>query len=399
MRYVLSSLLFFIPTCCLCAATPTTGHTPSTFERMTEMALPRSIQVLIEKNAEEALLEVRGPYYLFNPLDGSRVAAGLLGKRFMIRELSTGLKWGEEFLGIHQLYIKPRSPDTSIFINGIQYSGGVFVYGVEGKVHIVNEVDMEAYVKSILTTQFSTPMEPEVMAALAIVARTESYYESLKGQGTFWHIQAKDSGYMGSALIVSHSPIDRAVDSTKHLILVHPSNGKNVPFAASWTEHSAGKTAAYETIFRFCADAPEKGVEAPHALLARQESKWTYQIPKKKFSTLLGARELETFEVFIDSPSGKVYGIRIKDGNEFHNFNFLSLQAKLGKENLPSSDFTVALKDDTVHFTGFGKGHGVGLCLYSASALAQNGENAVKILAKFFPETYLCNVNALPKEE
>jgi stage II sporulation protein D len=63
-----------------------------------------------------------------------------------------------------------------------------------------------------------------------------------------------------------------------------------------------------------------------------------------------------------------------------------------------SSDFTVTIKDDTVIFSGFGKGHGVGLCLYSASALAQNGENAVKILSKFFPETYLYNINALPSD-
>ncbi|MBI3900549.1 MAG: hypothetical protein HY324_00195, partial [Chlamydiia bacterium] len=329
---------------------------------MVETSLPRNIQILIEKEAKEALLEVRGPYYLFNPLDGSRIAAGLLGKRFIIRELARGLKWGEEFPGIHQLYIKPRSPDTSIFINGIQYSGGVFVYGVEGKIHVVNEVDIESYVKSILTTEFPTPMEPEVMAAVAIVTRTQAYYQSLKGQNGFWHIQAKESGYAGSALLVSKSPIERAVDSTKNLILVHPSQGKNVPFAASWTEHSAGKTAAYETIFRQEAAAPEKGVEAPHALLARQESKWSHQISKKQLANSLGLSQVDAFEVFIDPPSGKVYGIRIKDGNESYDFDFHTLQTKLGKEHLPSSDFTVSQKENMLHFTGFGKGHGVGLC-------------------------------------
>ena len=68
-----------------------------------------------------------------------------------------------------------------------------------------------------------------------------------------------------------------------------------------------------------------------------------------------------------------------------------------GKKNhLLSSDFTVSVKDDAILFSGFGKGPGVGLCLYSAEALAGNGENAVKILSKFFPETYLYNLNAQP---
>src|SRR4051812_23405779 len=82
---------------------------PSMVEHIAEPMSPRNIQVLLEKDAPEVLLEVKGPYYIFNPHDGSRIASGLLGKRFMIRELEKGLKWGEAFLGIHQVYIQPRS--------------------------------------------------------------------------------------------------------------------------------------------------------------------------------------------------------------------------------------------------------------------------------------------------
>ncbi len=372
-------------------------NTPvSSFERIAQPIGPRNIQVLLEKDASEILLEVKGPYYIFNPHDGSRVAAGLLGKRFMIRERETGLKWGEEFPGIHQIYIKPRSPETSIFINGIQYSGAIAVYGVNGMINIVNDLDIESYVKSILTTQFPTPLEPEVMSALAILARTNAYHQAIKNQDSFWHTSAAENSYAGSALVVTGSPVERAVHSTKNLILVHPDEGRNEPFATAWTEHSAGKTARYETIFRKEADAPERGVEAPHAALARQESKWAYQISKKHLSHLLDIDQIKSLELFIDPPSGKVYGLRVSGASDSFDIDFLSLQEKIGPHHILSSDFTVSIKDETVSFTGFGKGHGVGLCLYSASALAQNGENAVKILAKFFPETYLYNLTTLP---
>src|SRR3990167_4559555 len=123
MKWILTSLL---------CSTLTIAHASdaplgTNFERISETITPRNIQVLIEKDASEVLLEVRGPYYLLNPHDGARISSGLLGKRFMIHELENGLKWGEEFPGIHQLYIKPRSNETSIFINGIQYSGSVAV--------------------------------------------------------------------------------------------------------------------------------------------------------------------------------------------------------------------------------------------------------------------------------
>ncbi len=368
------------------------------YERIAEPMAPRNLQILLEKEVDGALLEVKGPYYIFNPHDGTKVSSGLLGKRFMIHELESGLKWGEEFPAVHQIYIKPRSEETAIFINGIQYAGAVAIYGVNGKINIVNDVDIESYVKSTLTSQFLTPLEPEVMSALAILARTDAYYRATRANpNSFWHITAQEARYQGSALVVHNSSIDRAVESTRHLILLHSENGGNVPFATAWTEHSAGKTAPYSSIFRKENFAPEKGVEAPHAALSRNEAKWSYQIGKKTLSHLLDIPQIKSVDLFVDKESSKVYGIRFKDGAESYDIDFLTLQARLGASHLKSSDFTVTLKDDAVVFSGYGAGHGVGLCLYSAAVHAQNGDNAVKILSKFFPDTFLYNLDAVPK--
>ncbi len=371
----------------------------TTFEKISEPMSPRNIQVLLEKDSTGALLEIKGPYHIFNPHDGSRVASGLLGKRFMIHELENGLKWGEEFPGIHQIYIKPSSAKTSIFINGIQYSGAVAVFGVSGRINIINDLDIEDYVKAILAPQFTASLEPEVLSALAILTRTDAYYNAIRSQESFFHVVASEVGYQGSALSIPDSPQEKAVETTKHLILVHPSHGKNLPFAANWTENSAGKTAAYQSLFRKSGLAPDFGVDAPHAALARQESKWTYTISKRTLSQALDIPNIKSLELFVDQPSNKVYGLRIKDGTSSYDFDFFALQTAVGKNHLLSSDFTANVKEDTITFSGFGKGHGVGLCLYSATALAQNGENAIKILSKFFPETYLYNINATLKSQ
>src|SRR5579872_496000 len=133
---------FFAAAMLLCSALLQAEEYTS-YERVAEPMAPRNIQILLEKDTDGALLEVKGPYYIFNPHDGSRVSSGILGKRFMIHELDNGLKWGEEFPGIHQMYIKPRSADTSIFVNGIQYNGGVAIFGVAGTINIVNDIDIE----------------------------------------------------------------------------------------------------------------------------------------------------------------------------------------------------------------------------------------------------------------
>ena len=365
-------------------------------EKSIEAAAPKNIHVLLSQGVSEALLEVRGPFFLFNPHDGTKVSSGLLGKRFMIHSVESGLKWGEEFPGIHQLYLQPRSEETSIFINGIQYAGNIAIYAINDRINIVNDLDIESYVKGLLSSQASAPVESEVLSSLAILARTNAYHAVLKQQDSFWHVSASEIGFLGSGLVAPNSAVERAVDSTRHLILVRPSEGQTLPFAATWTQHSAGKTASYQTMFRKDSNCPN-GVDAPHAALDRKESKWTYTVSRKALATLLDVPQVKSIELFQDPISNKVYGLRTKDGQESFDFDFFHLQERLGKKQLKSSDFTVSLKDDTVTFTGYGAGAGVGLCLYSASAMAQNGDNAVKILSKFFPETYLMNLNALPR--
>jgi stage II sporulation protein D len=380
--------------CALLYAASDSNAPSSLFEKNQEIT-PSNIQVLLEKDVAGALLEVKGPYYIFNPHDGSRVASGILGKRFMIHALESGLKWGEEFPGIHQIYIKPRSADTSIFVNGIQYNGAVAIFGVAGTINIVNDLDIEDYIKSILSVQFFSPLESETLSALAIAARTDAYYQATKSKDSFWHVIGADVGYQGAAMVVPGSPIERIVTASKGLILVHPAGKKNLPFSALWTEHCAGKTASYSSLFRKDGNTSDHGVEAAHALMARQDTKWNYAISKKALSSLLGITDIKSIELFIDKDSNKVYGLRAKDSARAHDFDFMTLQKLVGPSHLLSSDFTIKQENETVTFNGFGKGHGVGLCVYSANALAQNGEHAPKILSNFFPDTYLYNLDAM----
>lgn len=358
-----------------------------------------NIQVLLEEDATEALLEVRGPYYIFNPKDGSRITSGLLGKRFLVHPGKSGIKWGEEFLGIYQIYVVPRSEETSILVNGIQYEGAIAVFVVGDKINVVNEVNIEDFITSILTVQFPYPLEAEVMSSVAILARTDAYFRALKNADSYWHLEAKEARYLGCALNSEGSFIEKVVDSTRNLVLVHSEKGKNVPFPATWTEHSGGKTASFSAIFRKDIPFSEKGVEAPHAKLDRDDSKWHFSITKNEFADLFSLSGIKSIELFIDKESNKAYGVRLKGPNFHKDVSFFDFQGSLGKERLLSNDFEVQLKGEEVIFTGFGKGHGVGLCIYSASAMAQNGENAVKILSKFFPETFLMNLSALPVED
>lgn len=354
---------------------------------------PASIKILLKKNAAEALLEVKGGYTIYNPYDDAKLSSGLFGKRFLVRPVKDGIKWGEVFPGIYQIKIVPDSKDTSILVDGIQYEGNLSIFKIGSIINIVNELPVESFLRSTLSSQFVYPHEEEVMSAVSIAARTMAYCHVNKNPKAYWHITKEDAEYMGSSSIIPDSTIVKAIDATRHIIMVTEENGQKVPFATTWTEHSGGKTASYQAIFRKDLASLKKGVEAPHAALDRKESKWTYAITKDQLAKKLNLKSLTNLELYVDQTSNKVYGVRLKSDRESQDCDYFEFSTKLGREAIKSNDFTIEVQDNMITFTGYGRGHGVGICLYSANSMAQNGQIASKILTKFFPDAALINLS------
>ena len=355
-----------------------------------------NVKVLLAKDASEALVEVSGPYYIFNPKDHSRITSGLLGKRFLVRSTAQGIKWGETFLDIHQISIVPRSEDSSLLINGVQYDGAISVFGNNGKIHVVNELSIEKFVRSILNKEFFNALPREVMSALAILCRTNTSFRALN-EGAFWHLDANAIGYVGAFLHTPKSLVDKVISATKGLILVNKKNGTNLPFPATWTEHSAGATAAFSAIFRKNIANDLQGVVSQYALQDRPEVRWQCSITKEDLAARCGLNDITSIELFIDPSSKKSYAARLRSTSECKDLSFFELQHLIGKDLLQSNDLSVAQEASYFIFNGYGKGHGVGLCLYSATMMASQGKNALTILQQFYPDTALYNISNMPQ--
>lgn len=368
-------------------------------KNVTQASPIETIKVLLAKNIDEVLLESKGPYVVFDPQDGCKITTSLSGKRFMVKSNPSGIKWGEEYPGIHQIQVVPKNKNSSLLVNGIEYEGAITIIGIKNKINVINAIDVESYLKSTLTPQFQYPLESEVMAAIAISARTTAYSHVRRNKDAYWHISSEEMSYQGKAAIIPDSHVANAIDRTRNIILVLSEGGDNKPFAATWTENSAGKTAPFHSIYRKDWWAPKRGVEAPHAALSREDTKWTYKISKKNFSNLLEITTVTGVDLYTEPFSKKTYAVKIKDGSNIKDVDFVTFQKILGAEHIISNDLQVSVSNNEIIFTGYGKGMGVGLCLHSATQMAQNGDNAAKILSKFFPDTFLLNLSAMPKME
>lgn len=184
-----------------------------------ETPVPPYIDILLVQDRPGAVIEVKGPYKLYDPIDNSYVSTRFSGKRRFIQALQDGLKWGEEFPGLYQLLIVPESKNVTTMIDGIEYQGATYVYDVEGKIGVVNEIDIEDYLQSILSSPYYRELPNELLAAIAITARTNAFYNHLFPKTLYWGIQASDISYKGSTMVNRSTPMSKAINNTRYLIV------------------------------------------------------------------------------------------------------------------------------------------------------------------------------------
>ncbi len=346
-----------------------------------ERSKPTTIKILLHRQISELILEAKGRYSIYNPLDGSQVFSGIVSRRHPITTEPYGIRWGEKFPGYHQLRFVPGDSQSTLLVNGIQYKGSIEVYHHDGKFNVINEVDIDNYLKSVLSVQFPIPLHEEVMNAIVILARTNAYFQTHHFSQSFWHVVSDEVGYQGAAVLPKFH-VNRAVETTHQATLSY----KTAPFPAIWNQNCAGKTTSFASIFRKPFATPQ-GVDVPLAATDRKASQWSCSIPKERLSEMVHIDEIKAVDLYITPETEKIYGIKITGDSQVKNFSFTDFQAMVGGDILRSNDFTVKADGDSVVFTGFGEGNGVGLCLHSALLMADKGEKADKILNFFFPET------------
>ena len=212
--------------------------------------IPPMIRVLIVNDKPGVVLEVKGKYKIYDPFLRGHISTRFIGKRKFIQAVQDGLKWGEEFPGLHQIKIVPDHPNTTTLVDGIEYRGSIYVYDIGGAISIVNEVYVEDYLNSILALKYPTPMPTETEAAIAITARTNAYYQVEHPRNKFWDVDGNQVDYQGYAVTLRSSGINEAIQATRYMVMSRQSEetGKPGPFLGQWNEQEGSSQGALARI-------------------------------------------------------------------------------------------------------------------------------------------------------
>jgi stage II sporulation protein D len=229
---------------------------------------PPTIKVLIAHDEPSAVLEVKGKYKIFDPRTGEHISTRFVGKRKNIEAVHEGLKWGEEFPGIHQLLIVPDEASTVTFVDGKEYQGTLAIYNVGGSISIVNETFVEDFLSSSLNSLYHSSMSEEAMAAIAIAARTTAYYQISNPRSQYWSVDGRQYGYEGYNPDSPLSGMDRVLKGTRYMIMGRNFGGGQAlsPFVAEWKNAKQAKSgAAAGTSLLTVADTETMAQKGDHA--------------------------------------------------------------------------------------------------------------------------------------
>ena len=76
------------------------------------------VKVLLAKEQEGLMVDVKGPHNIYDPFTGKKLDAAFMGSSYYMTPTTDGIKWGQEFPGIYQIVIVPDDQNAGVVVNG-----------------------------------------------------------------------------------------------------------------------------------------------------------------------------------------------------------------------------------------------------------------------------------------
>jgi stage II sporulation protein D len=310
----------------------------------------------------------------------------------------------------------------AVFVfQGVAFRGTMRCIVSNGKIYLVNELDIETYLKGVVPNEIGKKKESDLEAikAQVVTARTYSLLPVNKKSRTGFDVYAdtRDQVYTGSK--DETAEISLAVDETRGTVLVNSGRlidcfyhaacgGKTESIDRVW---NASSPQSYLTLVDdsdgrapFCSAFPDfewaeewSGEELEQIIrqnLAATNSSDASRLPSRD-------AVLKDIQITGRLPSGRVGILKVVFEQRGQTLEYVAkgdrtrylLRRPKGQGILRSSLFQIEIKRDaannivSVKAKGKGNGHGIGLCQWGAIGMAREGYKVGEILEHYFRGT------------
>ncbi|HJM68855.1 MAG TPA: SpoIID/LytB domain-containing protein [Candidatus Babeliales bacterium] len=331
-------------------------------------------------------------------------------KRSYYFKNSVPLLIDHQVVSLSKKKIKTKHPirinafDGHIRYNHEDYFGIFYIMFHDNKVYLVNKVELENYIYSVLRTEGWPGWPLEVNKVFAITCRSYVIKKILEARTSKKPFHIKNSNAHQTYRGIRHNNIHKqAVDETAGIFLGH----KNQPIAAMFDSCCGGVSPSQ-------INGELAGVnfkKAPY--LARKKIcthckkckifNWGFEFPLKeferRFATIVPELEkLTNITIAKKDSAGLVHKLTLHYRDKKKKIVEGKKLYKLFKE-VKSSVFTITKKKEHLVIKGHGYGHHLGLCQWGAWQMVKDGWNYTRILHFFYPDTTFMQLKHKDGEE
>jgi stage II sporulation protein D len=385
------------------------------------------IRVGIWTNQTNIILSAESAFSLVDAGSNETLGEYKAGEKVAVSVAGTGITVKGGKVAARELLVVPAGKAAAIEVNRRHYRGAINVRRTTGKngLTVVNTLPLEEYLYGIITGEISPAWPQEAVKAQAVAARTYALYSLGKHKDDGFDVCATTDCQVYGGKTAEDPRATRAVDDTRGLVATY--EGK--PIAAYFHGSGGGYTENSENVWgrrlsylRGVADhdansphyrwekpltrkdieealasagikigtlqgielspltkppvaAPDRGISGRITELRLIGSAASIMVSGAKLRTILGLNST-LFDIKITLPTVKTVEFEVTDSYGDRNIKTVPVNVKPMPEknpNLekPSIRRISGLANETVIFTGFGWGHGLGLSQWGAKAMAE----------------------------
>jgi len=268
-----------------------------------------------------------------------------------------------------------------LLVNGARYPGDIEIWKGNAGLYLINELPLEAYIKSVVGAEVGADWDMEALKTQAVISRTYALYQKAQNNNQNFDLTSSvlHQVYKG---LNENARISYAVMNTEGEVLTY--NGKIIE--AFYHSTSGGLTEAPEEVFNkslpYLKPVSGSCETSPYWV-------WERRIPVEEIEKALNISGLREIKIASYTSTKRVKTIDIVLAGGTLSIKATDLRKTIGWNRLPSTNFTVSRNNNVMVFDGKGYGHGVGLCQWSALEMAKSGSGYKDILSHFYPGTIL----------
>ncbi|MCK5882286.1 MAG: SpoIID/LytB domain-containing protein [Bacteriovoracaceae bacterium] len=292
--------------------------------------------------------------------------------------------------------------DTGLVTFGEEkYSGKILITTSDDfkSCDVINEVDIESYISSLLAKEMNGTWPVEALKAQAVAARTYAIYKirqrqfaKKRGRAKVYDIENSEKHQVGGHFFdATVNTLDAARGTRGQVLLTKAGNLTETFFHAS----CGGQTKTPDQVWSNIVEG-YTSVKCPRCKKSDKQS-YIKKITRKRFVSFLSWASKNKFipfskniQRFVVAPDRlKNSKMRVYVDSKVYILEKSLLRRYFGRFVIPSNHFVISLEDDILVVIGKGHGHGVGMCQLGALQMARDGRTYNSILYHYFPNHVL----------